>query len=120
MSTPHTRRTYGPDAVYVASTSLPTDSDPIAVQYSRLIVCIIYDRTSGRILDAEFNTVLDITSRYLASLIIGKDIYRDGEEMAALIQSNYTGISQKALIAVLKNACAKAVERTGRDAFPPL
>ena len=118
MSTPRARRTYGPDAVYIASNALPTGSDPIAVQYRRLNVCIVYERSTGRILDAEFDMVLDVTSSYLASLVVGKNIYRDVDEIVRLVQSSYHGTSQKALITAMKNTCAKAVERTGPDALP--
>ena len=115
---PHTRRSFGPDTAYVASNALPSESDPIAVQYRRLIICVVYERATGRILDAEFNMVLGATSSYLASLIVGKNIYRDVDELVRLIQTSYNGISQKALITAMKNTCAKAVERTGRDALP--
>ena len=115
---PHIRRSFGPDTVYVASNALPSESDPIAVQYRRLIICIVYERLTGRILDAEFNMVLDVTSSYLASLIVGKNIYRDMDELVRLIQANYNGISQKALVTAMKNTCTKAVERTGSDALP--
>lgn len=118
MSTPRARRTYGPDAVYIAGGARPAESHPIAVQYRRLIVCIVYERSTGRILDAEFDMVLDVTSSYLASLVVGKNIYRDVDEIVRLVQSSYHGASQKALITAIKNTCAKAVERTGRDALP--
>lgn len=102
---------YGPNTFCVVGVATPTASTPTAVQYDKLIMVLICERSSGTVLDAECNMVVGITSDYIASLLIGHSLYTDVDVMAAALQEKYNGISQRALIVALRDAYAKMRER---------
>ena len=63
------------------------------------------------ILDAECNMVVDVTSDYIASLLIGHSLYTELEIMVKELQEKYNGISLKALIVALRDAHSKTKDR---------
>ena len=97
---------YGADTFCVVGVATPTASTPTAVQYDKLIMVLICERRGGTILDAECNMVVDVTSDYIASLLIGHSLY-----MVKELQEKYNGISQKALIVALRDAHSKTKDR---------
>lgn len=62
-------------------------------------------------LDAECNMVVDVTSDYIASLLIGHSLYTELEIMVKELQEKYNGISLKALIVALRDAHSKTKDR---------
>lgn len=97
---------YGADTFCVVGVATPT-----AVQYDKLIMVLICERRGGTILDAECNMVVDVTSDYIASLLIGHSLYTELEIMVKELQEKYNGISQKALIVALRDAHSKTKDR---------
>ena len=108
--TPRNLRNFGPNAVFVASNARPVDTSPVAVKYDRMVVCIVFDRTNGKILDVEFNTILDTSTDFMADLLIGKSVYTDANECIRLACEYYNSVNQKALTVALKNAFSKVTE----------
>ena len=53
----------------------------------------IVDPSSGLVYDVQFDTVCQITSDFLASLLIGLSLHTDLEEMISRVQSRYFGDS---------------------------
>ena len=102
---------YGADTFCVVGVSTPTASTPTAVQYDKLIMVLICERRGGTILDAECNMVVDVTSDYIASLLIGHSLYTELEIMVKELQEKYNGISLKALIVALRDAHSKTKDR---------
>lgn len=102
---------YGADTFCVVGVATPTASTPTAVQYDKLIMVLICERRGGTILDAECNMVVDVTSDYIASLLIGHSLYTELEIMVKELQEKYNGISQKALIVALRDAHSKTKDR---------
>lgn len=102
---------YGPDAFFVAGLATATADTPIAVQYDKLLVVLIVERSTGVILDAECNMVLDVTGDFIASLFVGRCFYTDLEGMIADVCYNYQGINQRALVVCLRDAYAKMIDR---------
>ena len=49
----------------------------------------IVDPSSGLVYDVQFDTVCQITSDFLASLLIGLSLHTDLEEMISRVQSRY-------------------------------
>ena len=101
----------GADTFCVVGVATPTASTPTAVQYDKLIMVLICERRGGTILDAECNMVVDVTSDYIASLLIGHSLYTELEIMVKELQEKYNGISQKALIVALRDAHSKTKDR---------
>lgn len=106
---------YGSNSFCVIGVAMPTASTPTAVQYDKLIVVLICEKRSGIILDAECNMVVDITSDFIASLLVGHSIYTDLDLMIENLRECYNGISQKALIVALKDAVSKINERGDKN-----
>lgn len=102
---------YGADTFCVVGVATPTASTPTAVQYDKLIMVLICERRDGTILDAECNMVVDVTSDYIASLLIGHSLYTELEIMVKELQEKYNGISLKALIVALRDAHSKTKDR---------
>lgn len=102
---------YRADTFCVVGVATPTASTPTAVQYDKLIMVLICERRGGTILDAECNMVVDVTSDYIASLLIGHSLYTELEIMVKELQEKYNGISQKALIVALRDAHSKTKDR---------
>lgn len=102
---------YGADTFCVVGVATPTASTPTAAQYDKLIMVLICERRGGTILDAECNMVVDVTSDYIASLLIGHSLYTELEIMVKELQEKYNGISQKALIVALRDAHSKTKDR---------
>ena len=102
---------YGADTFCVVCVATPTASTPTAVQYDKLIMVLICERRGGTILDAECNMVVDVTSDYIASLLIGHSLYTELEIMVKELQEKYNGISLKALIVALRDAHSKTKDR---------
>ena len=102
---------YGADTFCVVGVATPTASTPTAVQYDKLIMVLICKRRGGTILDAEYNMVVDVTSDYIASLLIGHSLYTELEIMVKELQEKYNGISLKALIVALRDAHSKTKDR---------
>ena len=99
---PHTSARYGPNAILAAGMARPSASTPIAVKYDLLLLVMVLDRESGIVLDAECNMLVDISSEYIASLLVGRCFYTELEEMIAAVQRGYHGLSQKALLVCLR------------------
>lgn len=102
---------YGKNTICIAGMAKPTASTPTAVQYDKLILVLIFDFESGMVVDAECNMIVDVTSDFIASLLIGHSLYTDLNAMIDLISEKYNGISQKALIVALRDAYSKLLER---------
>ena len=80
-----------------------------------LLLVLILDRDSGRILDAECNIILGINSDYIASLLVGRNFYQELDEIILSIQQQYFGPGQRALIVCLKDAYSKMRARSPRS-----
>ena len=110
---PHTSARYGPNAILAAGMARPS------VKYDLLLLVMVLDRESGIVLDAECNMLVDISSEYIASLLVGRCFYTELEEMIAAVQRGYHGLSQKALLVCLKDAFSKMHERSP-EPLPPV
>lgn len=86
---------YGADTFCVVGVATPTASTPTAVQYDKLIMVLICERRGGTILDAECNMVVDVTSDYIASLLIGHSLYTELEIMVKSCRRSIMGLARR-------------------------
>lgn len=104
--------------VYVTGVARPTPENPIAVNYDRLLVILIFEPETGEIVDAEVNMICSTTRNFMKSLLVGYCLYSDIPQIMENIQSRYWGLSRRALIVCMKDALAKVTDRlrqTGRE-----
>lgn len=109
---------YGPNAILAAGMARPSASTSIAVKYDLLLLVMVLDRESGIVLNAECNMLVDVSSEYIASLLVGRCFYTELDEMIAAVQRDYHGLSQKALTVCLKDAFHKMHERSPEPLHP--
>ena len=97
--------------VYVTGVARPTPDNPIAVNYDRLLVILIFEPETGEIVDAEVNMICSTTRNFIKSLLVGYCLYSDIPQIMENIQSRYWGLSRRALIVCMKDALAKVTDR---------
>ena len=70
------RARYGPNTILAAGMSRALNTALNSAESELLLLVLILDRDSGRILDAECNIILGINSDYIASLLVGRNFTR--------------------------------------------
>ena len=109
------RARYGPNTILAAGMSRALNTALNSAESELLLLVLILDRDSGRILDAECNIILGINSDYIASLLVGRNFYQELDEIILSIQQQYFGLGQRALIVCLKDAYSKMRARSPRS-----
>ena len=109
------RARYGPNPILAAGMSRALNTALNSAESELLLLVLILDRDSGRILDAECNIILGINSDYIASLLVGRNFYQELDEIILSIQQQYFGPGQRALIVCLKDAYSKMRARSPRS-----
>lgn len=95
---------YDVNTILIVGQAKPSKEDAIYSLHGEFYVSFVVERDSGKILDLECNTILAVTSRFVAGLLIGKSLKTDLEEMENTIRERYYALTQKPLIACLKDA----------------
>ena len=91
------RARYGPNTILAAGMSRALNTALNSAESELLLLVLILDRDSGRILDAECNIILGINSDYIASLLVGRNFYQELDEIILSIQQQYFGPGQRAV-----------------------
>lgn len=94
------------DSIYIVGEAKSPSNNPITDQYKVFFIGFVVDERSGKILDADCSAILELTSRFVQHLFVGKEITAI-DEIVADIERKYHGSSQKAIIVALKNASKK-------------
>ena len=82
-------------AICVVGLAKVANQNPIHSVHRALAGSFIVDPSSGLVYDVQFDTVCQITSDFLASLLIGLSLHTDLEEMISRVQSRYFGDSRR-------------------------
>ncbi len=96
---------YSKNTVFVTGQARPIKDDVINNVYQVLTLSLIIDRESNIIIDADINTVLNITKKFIQEIILGKNIVSDIDSIESEIRERFFGLIQKPLIVSLKDAC---------------
>lgn len=96
--------TLPPTAICVVGLSKTGSRNPITKVHQSLMASLIVDSQTGEIYAAEFNTVCRLTNEFVTSLIVGKNLRTDVDELAKTIQMRYLGDSRRAIVTILKDA----------------
>ncbi|YCA44138.1 DUF3870 domain-containing protein [Bacillus sp. JZ8] len=94
------------DTVYIIGDAKTSSNNPITQKYNAFFIALVVERSTGMIIDADCSATVPLTSAFVKSVLIYKNI-QDYEELCAEIQNRYFGSSQKALTVALKNALIK-------------
>ena len=90
---------------YVVGNARIKNDNPIAHDNRTLFLCIAYSLETGEIFNVDVDGVLDVTTRFLEDLMVGRSIYTDREAIIADIKARYGGSSKIMLTIALKDAC---------------
>ena len=75
----------------------------------------IVERETGKILELDCNTILDVTKRFVASMFVGKSLKTDIPSIEKEIRERYFALTQKPLIACMKDACNRYLTAIGEN-----
>ena len=105
---------YDSNTVLIVGQAKPSREDAIYSLHGEFYISLVVERDTGEILDLECNTILSVTRNFVASLLIGKSIKTDLEEMEQMIRERYFALTQKPLIACIKDAHNRYMMITGQ------
>ena len=95
---------YGKDTILIIGQAKPSKDDAIYNLHGEFYISLVLDKESGKIIDMACNTVLEVTKNFVASMLIGKSLKDDVAIMEKEIKERYFALTQKPLIACLKDA----------------
>lgn len=105
---------YEKSTILVVGQAKPSKEDAIYNLHGEFYISLVLDRTSGEILDMDCNTILEVTKEFVASMLIGKSIRDDVQELEKEIKERYFALTQKPLIACIKDAHNRYMMVTGQ------
>ena len=95
---------YGKDTILVVGQAKPSREDAIYNLHGEFYISLVLERESGLIVDVECNTILSVTRDFAASMFIGRSLKTDMELLEREIKERYFALTQKPLIACMKDA----------------
>ena len=97
---------------YVVGAARIKSANPIAQVDTVLQLYMCYEPGSGRIVEAKVNGVLDVTTRFLQDILVGRSILYDRDVILSEISRRYMGGSRAMLAIAVKDAYNKVRNRT--------
>ena len=95
---------YPATTVFLTGQAKPAREDAIAQVHGVFYLSLVVDTADNRIIDAQCNSILPMTDRFVHSLVTGYNIVDQIAEMERQIRSRYFALTQRALLACLKDA----------------
>ena len=92
------------DSVFITGVAKVTKDDAINAMYGTFSLSLVVDVHSNRILSASGNMVMQNTNDFLASLLIGKNIVTQMDEMCDILKKRFLALAQKAVVVALRDA----------------
>ena len=105
---------YDNNTLLIVGQAKPSREDAIYTLHGEFYISLVVEKESGKILDIECNTILAVTRNFVADLFIGKSIKTDLEELEKTIKERYFALTQKPLIACMKDAHNRYMMVTGK------
>lgn len=95
---------YGDDTLLVVGCAKPNREDAIFLAHGEFYISLVLRRDTGEILDAGCNTVIGVTAEFVRQLLVGRRLTEDLPALETEIRERYFALTQKPLIASLKDA----------------
>lgn len=105
---------YEASTILVVGQAKPSREDAIYNLHGEFYVSLVLERDTGKILDVECNTILSVTKNFVSSMFIGKSIKTDLDILEREIRERYFALTQKPLIACMKDAHNRYMMVTGQ------
>ena len=97
---------YKDDTILVVGQAKPRKEDAIYSLHGECYVSFV--------VEFECNTILSVTRNFVVSMLLGKSLKTDLDEMQQSIRERYFALTQKPLIACLKDAHNRYMMVTGQ------
>lgn len=104
---------YEDSTILVVGQAKPSREDAIYSLHGEFYISMVVERESGRIVDAECNTILSVTKSFVKTMLSGKSLKTDMEQIEREIRERYFALTQKPLIACIKDAHNRYMLVTG-------
>ena len=105
---------YDETTILVVGQAKPSKEDAIYNLHGEFYISLVLNRKTGEILDMDCNTILEVTKNFVASMLIGKSLKDDVPIMEKEIKERYFALTQKPLIACIKDAHNRYMMVTGQ------
>ena len=103
------------NTILVVGQAKPSKEDAIYNLHGEFYISLIVERETGKILELDCNTILDVTKRFVASMFVGKSFKTDIPAIEKEIRERYFALTQKPLIACMKDACNRYLTAIGEN-----
>lgn len=105
---------YDKNTILVVGQAKPSKEDAIYNLHGEFYISLVLDRETGKILDMDCNTILEVTKNFVASMLIGRSLRDDVQVLEKEIKERYFALTQKPLIACVKDAHNRYMMVTGQ------
>ena len=95
---------YSRETVLVVGGAKPSRDDAIYTTHGEFYISLVLERSTGRIVDVGCNTIVGVTEKFVRDMLVGRSLPEDLPELEAEIRRRYFALTQKPLIAALKDA----------------
>ena len=96
---------YEKKTILIVGQAMPSREDAIYSLHGEFYISLVLEKKSGTIINMDCTTILGVTRDFVADMIVGKSLKTDMELLEKEIRSRYFAMTQKPLIACLKDAC---------------
>lgn len=104
------------DTLLIIGQAKPSREDAIYNLHGEFYIGLVVERESGKILEFDCNTILGVTKRFAESLFVGRCLKTDVPALEKEIRERYFAMTQKPLIASMKDAYNRYQMVTGSGA----
>ena len=101
------------NTILVVGQAKPSKED--AIYNLEFYISLIVERDTGKILELDCNTILEVTKQFVASMFVGKSLRTDVPLIEKEIRERYFALTQKPLIACMKDACNRYLTAIGEN-----
>ena len=105
---------YQSNTILVVGQAKPSKEDAIYNLHGEFYISLVLERETGKILDMDCNTILEVTKNFVVTMLVGKSIRDDVQELEREIKERYFALTQKPLIACIKDAHNRYMMVTGQ------
>lgn len=105
---------YHKNTILIVGQAKPSKEDAIYNLHGEFYISLVVERESGLIVGVECNTILAITRDFAASILTGHNLETDMAVLEKEIRERYFALTQKPLIACLKDAHNRYMVITGK------
>lgn len=106
---------YPEHSILVVGQAKPSREDAIYNTHGEFYISMVLEPDTGRILDVECNTILEVTRAFVADIFIGRSLKTDTAAIEQEIRSRYFALTQKPLIACMKDASNRYLRAIGQQ-----